>query len=151
MITSIFLIPLAITIIGIALHRFVHHRRPYRPLARVHAIVAVFAAMALPLPMGVWVPNLLGFENTVSTSTSATGHLFRIVQRWNHSDFYSTQLEITDARNRSHRVTLNGDDPKLWGLPMEIDERAQTVTAVYTDHRVEVGYADADPTIRYLN
>ena len=141
MLELIFLLPLIMVLLGISVNRYANHRRANSPFAWLVVTSLVCGAVALPLWMGVWIPDFLGIESTLAKSQSSSGHTFRVVQRWNYSDFYTTTLEVTNPSGTSKSVVLNGDDPKLWRIPLIVDETARTVSAAYCGRRVDVSFA----------
>lgn len=87
------------------------------------------ALFGLPLLIGVWLPDAIGAsEHTLAEQRLASGHTFRVVQYWNHVDFYSTELRVTSPDGSTETHTLDGDDSKSWRLPLVIDEQHHTAT-----------------------
>ena len=43
---------------------------------------------------------------------------FEVIQYWNRSDFYNTELTHTDPAGRETRHVLDGDDSKSWRVPI---------------------------------
>ena len=136
MIDPIFLIPLLLVWIGAIFFRYKVTRSK---LARKHwAVVAVLTVVAfvLPLSVGAWIPDFLGYRSIVARASASTGHEFRVTQQWNHMDFYTVQLEVTSPGGKKHRSTLNGDDPKRWRMPLEIDEQRRLARVTLSSGRV---------------
>ena len=99
--------------------------------------VLVAAVFALPLLVGVWLPDVISAsEHTLAEQRLASGHFFRVVQYWNHIDFYSTELRITSPDGSTEAHTLDGDDSKSWRLPLVIDEQRHTATVILGGGRV---------------
>ena len=98
----------------------------------------LFAALlGLPLLIGVWLPDVISApERTLAQQRLASGHTFRVVQYWNHVDFYSTELRVTSPDGSSETHTLDGDDSKSWRLPLVIDEQRHTATVTLGGGRV---------------
>ena len=136
MIDPIFMIPLLLVCVGTLVVRY---RVMRSKLARRHwAVVAALACVAfvLPLSVGAWIPDFLGQRLTVATAQASTGHEFRVTQQWNHLDFYTVQLEITLPDGTLRRTTLNGDDPKRWRMPLQIDEQNRLAKVTLSSGRV---------------
>jgi hypothetical protein len=95
------------------------------------------ALFGLPLLIGVWLPDVISApERTLAQQRLASGHTFRVVQYWNHVDFYSTELRVTSPDGSSENHTLDGDDSKSWRLPLVIDEQRHTATVTLGGGRV---------------
>lgn len=108
-------------------------------------ILAYLALVALPilvllgpLIFGVWLPDVFGGDprTLAEASTAGSGYRFRVVQYWNHVDFYSTELHVQgpDGENKVH--TLDGDDDKSWRVPMRVDEADRSVTVTLSGSRL---------------
>src|SRR5436190_22840166 len=96
------------------------------------------AAFGLPLLIGVWLPDVIGApECTLAEQRLPSGHAFRVVQYWNHVDFYSTELRVTLPDGTTETHTLDGDDSKSWRLPLVIDEQHHTATVTLGGGRVK--------------
>ena len=136
MIDPIFMIPLLLVCIGTLIFRY---RVVRSKLTKRHwAIVAtgVRIALLLPLSIGAWIPDFFGQRLTVARARASTGHEFRVTQQWNHLDFYTVSLEVTSPDGRMHRTTLNGDDPKRWRMPLQIDEQDRLAKVTLSSGRV---------------
>jgi len=100
--------------------------------------ILLVSFFGLQLLIGVWLPDVFGSgEHTLAEQRLASGHLFRVVQYWNHVDFYSTELRITAPDGRTETNTLDGDDSKSWRLPLVIDEPHHTATVTLGGGRVK--------------
>src|SRR5687767_9288454 len=78
---------------------------------------------ALGLLVGVWLPDVVfAPKSTLAYVALPTGYRFRVIQYWNHVDFYSTELHIISPEGRQEIHTLDGDDSKSWTVPMNVDE-----------------------------
>jgi hypothetical protein len=95
------------------------------------------AAVGLPLLIGIWLPDVIyAPESILAEQKLASGYTFRVVQYWNHIDFYSTELRITSPNGTTETHTLDGDDIKTWRLPLVIDEKHHTATITLRGGRV---------------
>jgi hypothetical protein len=95
------------------------------------------ALFGLPLLIGVWLPDFISApERTLAEQRLASGHAFRVVQYWNHVDFYSTELRVTSPDGSTETHTLDGDDSKSWQVPLAIDEQHHTATVTLGGGRV---------------
>jgi len=95
------------------------------------------ALFGLPLLIGVWLPDVISApERTLAEQRLVSGHAFRVVQYWNHVDFYSTELRVTSPDGSTETHTLDGDDSKSWRLPLVIDEQHHTATVTLGGGRV---------------
>jgi hypothetical protein len=85
--------------------------------------VIIFAAISLlPLAVGVWLPDVfLSSPRTLASEETKNGYSFRVIQYWNHVDFYSTELHIISPDGTTAVHTLDGDDSKRWGVPLVVD------------------------------
>lgn len=110
-----------------------------RQLVTVLVVGLVFVALVcLPLLVGVWLPDvLINQEHVLAEQRLASGYLFRVVQYWNHSDFYSTQLRVTSPDGHTTTNTLDGDDSKSWRLPLTVDEEHHTAIVTLGGNRVK--------------
>jgi hypothetical protein len=90
-------------------------------------VLAAGALLALPLLMGVWLPDVItANEHTLAEERLASGHVFRVVQFWNRVDFYSTELRVTKPDGTTENHTLDGDDSKRWRATLTLDELNHT-------------------------
>ena len=96
------------------------------PLSLLAAVGLVFL---LPLAIGIWIPDVFASTpRTLAAAKLADGGELRVVQYWNHVDFYTTELWHTSpAGSRDVRV-LDGDDCKSWCVPLVVDSLNQTVS-----------------------
>ena len=108
-------------------------------LAIVLIVALAFGALfGLPLLIGVWLPDVItASQHTIAERQLGSGHTFRVVQYWNRSDFYSTELHVTWPDGRKKVYTLDGDDAKSWRLPLTVDEDNQTATVILGGGRVK--------------
>ncbi len=94
--------------------------------------------LGLPLWMGVWLPDVISAPRSIlAEQRVSSGHMFQVVQYWNRSDFYSTELHVTSPDGTTESHTLDGDDSKSWHLPLVIDEIARTATVTLGGDRVK--------------
>jgi hypothetical protein len=90
---------------------------------------ACFLLLGLGLLVGVWLPDIVFAPRmTLAKTTLANGQSFEVIQYWNRSDFYSTELHISTPNGLAQMVTLDGDDAKSWRVPLHVDENGRTVT-----------------------
>jgi hypothetical protein len=95
------------------------------------------ALFGLPLVIGVWLPDLINAPKQVLAEQHlSSGHVFRVVQYWNRSDFYSTELHVISPSGIIETHTLDGDDSKSWRLPLVIDQQHQIATVTLARGRV---------------
>jgi len=107
----------------------------------------VFAAVAmglllvlfvLGLLIGAWLPDIVfAPRKTLAKEVLANGQSFEVIQYWNRSDFYSTELYIASPDGFVQMVTLDGDDAKSWRVPMRVDEENRTVTVTLGWDRIK--------------
>ena len=92
--------------------------------------VALFSTiLGLPLVIGVWLPDVVfAPKRILAEQRLANGHLFRVVQYWNHIDFYTTELLHISPDGTLNTDVLDGDDNKSWSVPLAVDETNKTVT-----------------------
>ena len=138
MVELILLSPLFLVIAAALAFRLSSPRRPFH--ARVWSIIIAGAALAflLPLGWGAWLPDLLfAPRRTLAETTSPSGHSFRVIQYWNRSDFYSTELHVTSPNAPIEVRTLDGDDSKRWSIPLSIDETDRLATVTLSGSRSE--------------
>ena len=96
------------------------------------------AILGLPLLIGVWLPDLMiDTPRILAEQRLASGYSFRVTQRWNHFDFYSTELHIVSPDGRTELRTLDGDDGKTWRVPLAVDEHLRTATVTLRGGRVK--------------
>jgi hypothetical protein len=101
-------------------------------------IVGLLSAVliGLPLLIGVWPPDVIhSSEHILAEQRLASGHVFQVVQYWNHSD-YSTVLRVTSPDGSTETHMLDGDDSKSQRLPLFIDETNHTATVTLGVGRV---------------
>jgi hypothetical protein len=84
----------------------------------------------------IWPPDIFtGARHTIATLTLTNGDSFTVVQYWNRTDFYSTELHHRSRDGHITVDTLDGDDVKSWNVPIAVDEQRRTVTVTLTGHR----------------
>ncbi len=135
MLETIFLTPLIIVVVGALIHRYKIRRKPYS--VSDFACIGCFcmAAIALPLSMGVWIPDFLGFRSTIGKATTSSGHELRVEQSWNYMDFYTTTVFVKSPDGTEHGTTVDGDDSKSWRVPVALDEATRTATITLSGDR----------------
>ena len=92
--------------------------------------LTILAALSfLPLAAGIWLPDVFLARPRILASHDATnGYRFRVIQYWNHVDFYSTELHVISPDGKTDVRTLDGDDLKRWSVPMTVDESSRVVS-----------------------
>jgi hypothetical protein len=99
----------------------------------------LFALSLLGLPLGVWLPDVfIPIRHTLASATLTNGYSFRVIQYWNHVDFYSTELHIKSPDGRTDIRTLDGDDWKTWRVPMTLDEEQRVVSVTLGGNRLRM-------------
>lgn len=110
-----------------------------RPALIVGCLVAVLAVisagLALPLAIGIWLPDLSGKQHTLCSATSASGHQASIVHYWNHVDFYTTEARVTSPDGVTSTTLIDGDAGKTWSAALEIDPSQKSATYRIPDGR----------------
>jgi hypothetical protein len=61
-----------------------------------------------------WPPDFSGREITLAEFTAPDGTNLRVMQRWNHVDFYTTLLYVTPPNASRIECFIDGDDRKRW-------------------------------------
>ena len=90
-----------------------------------------------PLFIGVWLPDIIfDTPRTLAEASSPDGGHFRVVQYWNHFDFYSTELHHTRPDGTTGGHTLDGDDAKSWSVPLVLDPKDHTATVTLSGGRI---------------
>jgi hypothetical protein len=87
----------------------------------VSAVLAFFLSLALPLAVGVWLPDVIGQQHTLCSATTASGHRISLVQYWNHVDFYTTEARVTSPEGVTSIILIDGDASKTWSAMLKID------------------------------
>lgn len=103
-------------------------------------MAVILAGMLLvPLAFGVWLPDVFSDrEHTLAEQRLASGHSFRVIQYWNHGDFYTTKLLHTSPDGTVEKHVLDGDDDKSWRVPLMVDEQRKTATVTLGGGRVRI-------------
>ena len=61
--------------------------------------VIVASLFIVPLMLGIWLPDVfVDREHTLAHERLASGHSLRVIQYWNHGDFYNTELVLEVKR-----------------------------------------------------
>jgi hypothetical protein len=92
--------------------------------AKVAAIIVIanVGVLVVQLLVGVWLPDVISApRNVLAEERRANGESVRVIQYWNHSDFYSTELEYVGTNGILTKCTLDGDDSKSWRAPLIVD------------------------------
>jgi hypothetical protein len=104
--------------------------RLFAKIAGVFAVV-LSAVLLLPLMVGVWIPDVINAPvNVLAVQRSRAGETFRVIQYWNHVDFYTTELEYIGTNGLVKRLVLDGDDAKSWRVPLYIDQKGRAVVTL---------------------
>lgn len=105
-------------------------------------IVAIVICVLIAFPVFlfcafvVWPPDIFtGSRHTIARLTLTNGETFTVIQYWNHSDFYSTELHHYFPDGHVTVDTLDGDDAKSWSVPIRVDEQGRVVTVTLSGHR----------------
>lgn len=102
----------------------------------VTGAAVLFLSMALPLVWGVWLPDVFGQEHTLCSASTSKGDQIRIVQYWNHVDFYTTEARVTAPDGVTRITVLDGDASKSWGASLELDPSQTGATFRLIDGRI---------------
>jgi|OpeIllAssembly_1097287.scaffolds.fasta_scaffold665832_2 hypothetical protein len=95
--------------------------------------------LLVPLAFGVWLPDVfIDREHTLAEQRLASGHSFRVIQYWNHGDFYNTELLHISPDGRVETHVLDADDNKTWSVPLLVDEQHKTATIKLGGGRVKI-------------
>jgi len=98
----------------------------------------VAGVLIVPLAFGVWLPDVfIDRQHTLAEQRLASGHSFRVIQYWNHGDFYNTELLHTSPDGTVETHVLDADDSKSWSVPLVIDEQHKTVMVTLGGGRVK--------------
>ena len=98
--------------------------------------VIIGAVFLAPLGIGIWLPDVfIDRVHTLAQERSATGHSFRIIQYWNHGDFYNTEFEHRAPDGSVSIEVLDPDDSKRWRASLTIDERTRLGTIALSGQR----------------
>lgn len=99
----------------------------------------VAGVIIVPLLLGVWLPDVvIDRVHTLAQARSSGGHSFRVIQYWNHGDFYNTELIHTAPNGTTNTQVLDGDDSKTWRVPLKLDERTRLVTVTLSGGRTKI-------------
>jgi hypothetical protein len=102
------------------------------------AVALLFlASFVVPLGLGIWLPDVVFAPiRTLAEEKLESGHSFRVIQYWNHVDFYTTELVHTLPGGRVIQTVLDSDDNKSWSVPMVIDEKGRSVHVTLSGRRL---------------
>ncbi len=101
-------------------------------------VTALGAVLGLPLLGGIWLPDVFfDRQHTLAEQRLANGHSFRVIQYWNHGDFYNTELVHISPNGAVETSVLDADDDKTWHVPLAIDEQLKTATIILGGGRVK--------------
>ena len=111
-----------------------------RPVVIIGCFVAVFAVLAvglaLPLSIGIWLPDIFGKQHTLCSATTSTGHRIRIVHYWNHADFYNTEARVTSPDGATSVILIDGDASKTWSATLAVHPSQKGATYQLPDGRI---------------
>ncbi len=97
----------------------------------------VVAVLVVPLALGIWLPDVfIGRVHTLAEQRLASGHSFRVIQYWNHVDFYNTELLHTFPDGTVETNVLDADDNKSWSVRLVIYEPHKTATVTLSGGRL---------------
>lgn len=100
----------------------------------VFALISV--GLALPMTIGVWLPDIFGKQHTLCSATTSTGHRISIVHYWNHVDFYNTEARITSPDGVTSIILIDGDTGKTWSANLDIDPSQKGAIYKLPDGRI---------------
>ena len=108
----------------------------YRKLTWIIILTGLvfFLILLAPMSIGVWVPDILSGKRHVLAEVNMTDRTtLRVIQYWNHSDFYTTELQHWKNGDIIGQLVLDGDDAKQWSVELQLEDRDATV--VWKDGR----------------
>jgi hypothetical protein len=110
-----------------------------RLLVIAFVINLIFGALlGLPLLIGIWLPDVISApRHILAERRLADGHVFRVVQYWNRSDFYNTELVHLSPNGTIETHLLDADDSKSWHVPLLIDEQHKIARITLNGGRVK--------------
>ncbi|MFA6174892.1 MAG: hypothetical protein WC701_14615 [Kiritimatiellales bacterium] len=101
--------------------------------------VAISAAIFFISVSVIWLPDLFtGAKHVIASVSLANGNSFTVVQYWNRTDFYSTELHHRCPDGNITVSTLDGDDRKSWKVPIAVDEQKRLVTVTLSGGRSRI-------------
>jgi hypothetical protein len=106
--------------------------------------------LLLPLLIGVWLPDVLvPRRHVIAKYQVDDGNHFEVVQYWNRSDFYNTELLHSRPDGTKSIYVLDGDDSKSWGVPIDFDSARNIVSVRLGRARTLRLVVDSGELIRY--
>ncbi|MES2438481.1 MAG: hypothetical protein V4584_05425 [Verrucomicrobiota bacterium] len=133
---SIFFIPSLFVLMLVLAWRFAIHRSSLGIRGwLVPGSLVLVVSVSLPLAMGVWLPDIFGKQQTLSSATTSSGHRISIVQYWNHVDFYTTEARVTGPDGVTSVSIIDGDAAKSWGAGLEVEPSQKGATYRLPDGR----------------
>lgn len=121
-------------------HRF---RMPHVLLS----VCLLLGAAIWPFLWGVWPPDIFtGRAVVLSSARSQDGHEFQVVQYWNYSDFYTTEIEDLAPNGELTIAQIDSDDKKQWSCALQVIEAERKVLVSFPtegdiwDYRWDIGY-----------
>ena len=101
-------------------------------------VTALGGVLGLPLLIGIWLPDVfVDRQHILAEQRLANGHSFRVIQYWNHGDFYNTGLVHIFPNGAVETSVLDADDDKTWHVPLAVNEQLKTATIVLGGGRVK--------------
>jgi hypothetical protein len=96
----------------------------------------MLALLLLPLLFGIWLPDVIyAGRHTLAEQKLPSGDTFRVIQHWNRSDFYNTELVRTSPSGAVTIFVLDSDDNKIWSVPLVVDAQQHTATVTLSGGR----------------
>jgi hypothetical protein len=111
---------------------------PFTILKGLIAGVIVFAVIHLLALFwaGVWLPDIGSTTpRTIALARLPGGDELRVVQYWNHVDFYTTELRHTARSGQQQIYVLDADDSKSWSIPLWVDPQQRTASVTLSGER----------------
>ena len=100
------------------------------------AFVMAVIFLGFPLLIGIWLPDVfIDRVHTLAHKRLASGHSFRVIQYWNHGDFYNTEFEHTSPDGSVSREVLDPDDSKRWRASLTVDEHTRRAMVALSRHQ----------------
>jgi hypothetical protein len=93
---------------------------------------AVIVLIGGQLGVGVWLPDVVSNQkHTLAEQVLPNGHSFRVVQYWNHGDFYTTEFQHSFPDGSATTTVLDGDDRKRWSAVLEVNADQNTASVSF--------------------
>ena len=103
-------------------------------LVPLTAVLLLFAAVS----QCVWLPDVfLPRAHVLAAASSGDGHRFQVVQYWNGSDFYTTEVEDLRPDGQLAVAQIDWDDNKHWSGTIQVVESDKKLVITFPrDSRV---------------